>query len=265
VDYRLTTVATGVVTSLGRVDRMTSWRAGVVYKPRPFGSLYAGYGTSFNPSADAGATGTALSSSDTAATSVNLAPERSQNIEVGTKWDAFDERLALTAAVFRTEKTNARTRNLTNDPFVLAGKQRVQGVEVGVSGRVGDRWSVFANYSQMDSEIVASKNAAEQGMDLALTPKRVASVWSSYRATRRLEVGGGAQLMDAVFRNTVNTLAVPGYWLVNGLASYELNSHLTLRLNANNLADTSYVDRVGGGHYIPGPRRSLQVTAQVKF
>ena len=62
--------------------------------------------------------------------------------------------------------------------------------------------------------------------------------------------------MDSVFRNTLNTLEVPSYWLINATAAYEVNTHLTLRLNGNNLADEDYVDRVGGGHYIPGAGRS---------
>ncbi len=36
------------------------------------------------------------------------------------------------------------------------------------------------------------------------------------------------------------------------MASYEVNTHLTLRFNGSNLADEEYVDRIGGGHYIPG-------------
>ena len=125
VDYQLTTLATGAVTNLSRVDSVVSWRAGAVYKPTPESSLYAGYGTSFNPSSDAGTVGTALSANPTAVNNVNLEPERSRNAEVGAKW-AADQRLALTAAVFRTEKTNARTRNLTSDPYVLAGRQVVR-------------------------------------------------------------------------------------------------------------------------------------------
>jgi catecholate siderophore receptor len=71
--------------------------------------------------------------------------------------------------------------------------------------------------------------------------------------------------MDSVYRNAINTLAVPSYTLVNGLVSYEVNRHLTLRLNATNLADVDYVDRVGGGHYIPGAGRSVVVSSAIKF
>jgi catecholate siderophore receptor len=44
-----------------------------------------------------------------------------------------------------------------------------------------------------------------------------------------------------------------------------VNEHLTLRFNAQNLADVQYVDRVGGGHYIPGPRRQGLLSADFRF
>jgi catecholate siderophore receptor len=71
--------------------------------------------------------------------------------------------------------------------------------------------------------------------------------------------------MDSVYRNALNTLEVPNYTLVNSLVSYEVNRHLTLRLNATNLADADYVDRVGGGHYIPGQGRQVIVSSSLKF
>lgn len=265
VDYELTTLATGELTNLARTDTETSWRAGVVYKPNAGASIYAGYGTSFNPASDAGNAGSALSAADTAVNNVNLEPERSRNFEVGTKWAAFEQRLAVTGAVFRTEKTNARTRNLNNEPYVLAGRQRVQGVELGVSGQIASGWTSFASFAVLDSEIIDSANPTEQGRDLALTPQKTASVWTSWQVRPRISVGGGAQFMDAIFRNTTTDLKVPSYWLVNAMASYEINSHLSLRFNATNLTDETYVDRVGGGHYVPGPRRAVQLTTSVGF
>ena len=265
VDFRQTTRATGDVTELGRTDSMVSWRGGIVYKPRANGSIYAGYGTSFNPASDAGNVGTALSGSDTAVNSVNLEPEKTRNVEVGTKWAVFGDRLALSGAFFNTEKTNARTRNLASEAFVLAGRQRVQGVEIGASGRLAGSWIAFASYAFLDSEIVESANPVEGGRDLALTPEITGSLWVSGNILPRLNVGGGVQYMDAVFRNTTTDLRVPSYWLTNATVAYEVNSHLTLRVNATNLGDTQYVDRVGGGHYVPGPRRAVQITTTFGF
>ena len=237
---------------------MVSGRAGAVYKPRTNGSVYLGYASAFNPSAE----GLALTTS-----TVNLEPEKTRNYEVGTKWDLSRERLAVNAALFRTEKTNARTPGVNpgDPPTVLAGEQVVQGVEMGVSGTLRQGWTGFASYSYMHSDITASNTAAEIDANLALTPKSTFSLWSTYEVWSNFTLGGGSQYMDAVFRNATNTTNVPSYWIFNAVGSYAVNQHLTLRLNANNLADRRYVDRISGGHYIPGPGRSVLLSTNVKF
>jgi catecholate siderophore receptor len=265
VDYELTNVSTGVRTRLGRDDRMLSWNSGVVFKPRTDTSVYASYATSFNPTVDAGAGGAALSESPTSANNVNLAPEKSRNMEVGAKWEAAGGRAIATAALFRTEKTNARTRGLTTEPFVLDGEQRVEGVELGLTGNITDRWAVLASYAHLDSEFVASANPLEQGAALAFVPENSFNVWTEARLPRGFSLGAGAQYMDSVFRNATNTAEVPEYWLLSAMAAYDVTRTLTLRLNVNNLADEAYVDRVGGGHYVPGPGRSVTLNAEIDF
>ena len=265
VDYQLTNVATGVETLLGREDRMLSWNSGVVFKPRTNASLYASYATSFNPTVEAGAGGASLSDTPTAVNNVNLAPEESRNLEVGGKWEAAGGRLIASAALFRTEKTNARTRGATTEPFVLDGEQRVDGLELSVTGNLTSQWSVLAGYAHLDSEFTASKNPLEQGAALAFVPENSLNVWTEGRLPRGVSIGAGAQFMDAVFRNATNTAEVPSYWLMNAMAAYEVTRSLTLRLNANNLTGEMYVDRVGGGHYIPGPGRALVLSAEVGF
>jgi catecholate siderophore receptor len=115
----------------------------------------------------------------------------------------------------------------------------------------------------MRSTIEASNTPTELENNLALVPENSISIWTTIELPRRVSLGGGAQFMDSVFRNTTNTAVVPSYWLLNAVASYDVNTHLTLRLNGTNLADKRYVDRIGGGHYIPGPGRQVMVTATV--
>lgn len=257
VDYAAV-AADGTPTPYRRTDDKVSWKAGLVYKPVESGSIYAGYGTSFNPSAE----GLAL----TAATAL-LEPETSRTVELGTKWDLADRGLSLSAALFRTEKTNARTAGINpGDPAtVLEGEQRVEGVELGVSGRITPRWNAFGGYAYMTSDIRRSNTTGEAGNDLTLTPEHSFTLWTSYDLSRSLTVGGGAQYMDAVYRNATNTAEVPSYWLFQAMASYQVNESLSLRLNVTNLADRDYVDRVGGGHFIPGPGRQAILTASFQF
>jgi catecholate siderophore receptor len=257
VDYTSVAVG-GAVTPFERTDEMVSWRGGVVYKPRANGSIYGGYSTAFNPSAE----GLSLS-----AATANLEPEQTRSLEAGTKWDVLNERLQLTAAVFRTEKTNARTPgvNAGDPPTVLEGEQRVSGVELGASGRINRQWTLLGGYSFMASDIEASNTPTEVDNALALVPEHTFNLWTAYEFPWKLTVGGGVQYMDSVFRNAANSANVPSYWLLNTLVSYEVNQHLTLRFNGTNLANEEYVDRIGGGHYIPGPKRAVVVSSAIKF
>ena len=116
----------------------------------------------------------------------------------------------------------------------------------------------------MSSTIEESNTPAEINQNLALTPENTLSLWSTFDLPGGVGLGGGAQFMDSVFRNATNTAQVPSYWLINATASYAVNSHLTLRFNSTNLANEQYVDRIGGGHYIPGPGRQMLVTATIK-
>ena len=265
IDYQLLDLTTGALTSLTNDDDEVSWQAGVVYKPQPSMSLYAAVGTSFEPAFDAAATGVALSELPTQATNPNLDPEESRNYEVGAKWQTDDARLGLTAAVFRTEKFNARTRTTTDDAFTLDGEQEVTGVELSMSGDITERWSAFAGYVYMDSEFEESANPVEQGHALVFTPENSFNFWTTYTLPMGLELGVGGQFMDSVFRNTTSTTEVPSYWLFDAMATYPINDRITLQFNASNLADEEYVDRVGGGHFVPGPGRRLSLTARFGF
>ncbi|MFA6961216.1 MAG: TonB-dependent siderophore receptor [Opitutaceae bacterium] len=256
VDYYNRTAA-NVVTALARTDEMLSWKTGLVFKPRPNGTIYLGYGTSFNPSAEGLSLGTSTAL---------LEPEESTNIEIGTKWEFFRNRLALNAALFRTDKSNARSTDPLTSVVSLAGDQRVQGFELGASGMITENWGIFAGYAYMESEVLDSANATEIGSALARVPQNSFNLWTTYRLPFGLTLGAGTQYMDEVDRSTTTLNQVaPSYWLYNAMASYEVNKNLTLRLNVNNLTDEQYVDRVGGGHYIPGPSRSFILTAIFAF
>jgi catecholate siderophore receptor len=268
VDYYTRTAATAVPpsveTELSRTDKMLSWKAGAVFKPRPNGSIFVGYGNSFNPSAE----GLALSDgTGRTPANINTAPEESRSMEIGTKWDFYNNRLSLSAALFRTDKVNARVADPTTPTVsVLDGEQRVQGIELGASGFITREWNVFAGYVYMDSEIRESSNPLEEGSRIARTPQHSFNVWTTYTLPFGLTLGGGAQYMGEVNRSTTPPITtVDSYLIYSAVASYEVNKNLTLRLNVNNITDEEYVDRVGGGHYIPGATRSFILTAIYAF
>jgi catecholate siderophore receptor len=242
---------------VARIDRMLSWRASAVYKPREHGSVYAAYGTSLNPSLE----GLSYNTANTA-----IEPEKTYTLEFGTKWDLLNERLSLSSAGFRVEKTNARTPGLTPDdpPQVLQGEQRVYGAELSITGSITRDWKVLAAYTYLASKILKSNTPAEVGGQLVNTPKNSASLWTTYRIGK-LNLGGGARYVDERYGNTINTRLVGEYWLIDLMASYRVTEQIDLRFNLFNLTDEFYFDRLGGGHVIPGPARSANASIGFRF
>lgn len=249
----------GGTAGFSNTDDLFSYKAGIVYKPVEFGSVYFGYGTAFNPSIDTN-TGLGLT-----AAQAQVDPEETRSYELGTKWDLLEGRLALTAALFRTEKTNARTTDITG-ATVLAGNQVVDGVEFGVAGNLTEDWQIFAGYAYMQSEIEESGNAAELGQSLGNTPDHSFNIWTTYNLPFRVQVGFGAQYVgDRQNGNTSTSRTAPGYWTCDAMLNYQVNDKFNVRLNVYNIADERYIDRVGGGHFVPGAGRSAAITASYKF
>lgn len=255
-----------------RIDRVFSYRVALAYKPVPIGTFYVAYGTSFNPSAEGAVSLTPL----TAATAL-LEPEENRTFEIGTKWDVLSERLALTAAIFRTDKTNARTPGLTpNDPpTVLDGQQRVQGFEIAAAGNLTERWRIFGGYTYLESEILATNALTidpltgllvpQVGNRLPQTPENSFSLWTAYVLPWEIEIGAGANYVGARFSSVDNLREAPGYWLFDALVSKQFTKNIKAQINVYNIADERYIDRVGGGHFIPGAGRTVAVTVGVAF
>lgn len=254
----------GVKTNeLSRIDREWSYRGGLIYKPRPNGSIYFGYGTSFSPAAE----GLSLSAAPTAANNLDTDPEEVRSFELGTKWDLFNNRANVSLAIYRSDKFNARTEDATDptDVVILNGEQRVQGIELGIAGNITEAWQVSGGYAFQDSEILKSETDSEEGNELANVPKHTLSLWTTYRLPWNLEIGGGARYTGSRFSANNNLRKAPGYWLGDAMLAYHATKNLTLRLNVYNLTDEEYIDRVGGGHIVPGPARSGVLTANFTF
>jgi catecholate siderophore receptor len=254
------------LTPIARVDQMVSYRLGAVYKPVPIGSFYVSYGTALNPS---------LEGLSYSVASAAVDPEKTYTLEAGTKWDLFKNRLLLSGAVFRVNKTNARTPGLPGEePIVLSGKQRVDGIELSATGNVTRNWSILASYTLLDSEIVSSNTAptivngvsfSEIGKRLINTPKNSVNFWTTYQLPFRLTLGGGARFVDRRYGNAINTRFVDSYWSFDATASYQLNKYVDFRLNGYNLTDKFYFDRITGGQVVPGAARSVLFTTNFHF
>ena len=264
--FRSQDAAGATTADLQAADGIVSGKVGVLYRINAAGNAYASYGTSATPPGNANFT---LSAQLNNQNNPNVEPQESTNVEIGSKWDFGNGRLSLNGAAFRTDNTNVIfTVDATAVPPIYNQDdgQLVTGVTLGAMGRVTDRWEVLANIAFLDSK-QRSQNAANNGRQLTLTPKWSSSIWTTYRLPGDLSVGGGVRHTEKVFINAANTIKSPGYHLVDALAEYPVNSHLTLRLNVYNLTDRVYIRNVNnnGGRYNPGHPRSATLTSSIRF
>jgi catecholate siderophore receptor len=153
----------------------------------------------------------------------------------------------------------------TSGQTILAGKQRVQGGEVGVTGQVTPRWNVLANYSYLEGKYVASPNPDQVGVPFTNVPKHSVNTWATYRVLDGLTVGGGARYMDKRLLRLTDTsrVYVPSYHTYDAMAAYQLTPTVGVQLNLYNLSDKLYYD--SGRMWVPAAGRSVSVTTSMKF
>jgi len=241
---------------LSRLDRVWSYRTGLLWQPSGAQTYYVAYGTAFNPSAE-------LYSLDVRGS--NTPPEESRNMEAGAKWDLLENNLSLRTAIYRTEKTNERnTDPLVSDQFLLSGRRHTDGIELEGAGRITRSWEVYGGVGWMWAKIDESINPREVGKWPLYTPPYTANLWTTYRLPYGWRIGGGLYASGGRYGNNANTVYAPGYTRWDAMLAYE-QRHYAFRLNVFNLFDTVYYDTVYQGHVIPGSSRAIQATLELKY
>ncbi len=255
-----------------------NYQAGVVFKPTANGSIYLSYGTSSTPPGMDGGDG----SDGLSAAVADLKPQRTENFELGTKWDLFDKRLNLTAAAFHTVLDNARV-TVDNGTSQNAGKKVINGIEVGFTGQLTDAWSLYGGYTWLDSELKDNGyvcatpvgRACPSGIYMPSpyngnvfpnTAKHSANLWTTYSFPFGLTLGAGATYSDKQYGDVANTKWVPSYTRWDAMASYAIQDNISLQLNLQNLTDKTYFTKAYASHYASiAPGRSATLALNVKF
>jgi len=264
---------TGVLTptSLKLTDTLVTGKIGLTYKPTESGSLYAGYATGAQPP---GGANFALANGGTgnSANRVDFDPQETKTYEVGTKWELLNKQLTVTGALYRTDVLNGVVQDPTSLLYYQTGKQRVQGIELGLVGQITEHWGVSAGLTTMDTKIVSGPAITKDGtLVLSYTPKNAFTAWTTYEAGHGLTLGFGALHNGALHRGTDGAVGTPtlidGYTVFNAMASYKINRNITVQMNLNNLFDKDYIAAINksGYRYNPGVPRSGTVTATFEY
>jgi catecholate siderophore receptor len=264
--------ATGALSN-SRSDSLVSPRVGLLFQPSELVSYYASFGTSYNTSGDTYQFGNP--GANTARTA-NTDPEKSRNLEIGSKFELFERRALLGVAVFRSEKYNERNTDpdTAAQQELLSGKRHATGMEFNLAGRLTPQWEVFANHTWIPSAKIDRSNVAlaangggaqVQGDRPGLTPKHSGSVWSTYAVTSKLRVGAGLTYRSKQNPEGSRAVYASGFAVMDAMAEYAFDDKTTLKLNVSNLFDRTYADGLYRGFYTPGAPRAVQVSIKTRF
>lgn len=272
-------------------DDAIGGRAGIVYKPLPNGSIYLSYSQAAQPSAIGATTNNQIYG---AASTEDYKPAESRTWELGTKWELLDDRLGLTAALFRTELDDSwEYSEGESAPVRALPAKRVDGVELGLQGKLSDRWSAYAGFAAMKSRQTKGANKGEEAKNV---PDLTANLWTTYDLTDDLSLSYGADYVgrrrysDNKYVGGLNNNSsyangpsgvytiytrdhekAPSYWLHSLAARYRVDSQTTVNLNVSNLFNKFYYSRVGASldgfqlYGVPGAGRTLTASVDYSF
>lgn len=206
-----------------------------------------------------------------------LAPLTGGNYEAGLKGEFFDKRLYVSVNGYHMVQSNVAELDPNSDglPLPSGGQayRSVSGVktwggEFEVSGSITPGWNVTGGYTYSRSKSANGDRFSPE------TPLHLVKFNSTYRLGQFV-LGGGLSWQSRIYRfmpiptGNFTTAGLPitqtgavsqkGYALVDLLARFNLNDHLSAGLNLTNVLDKHYYRNVGffNGGYYGQPRRVL--------
>jgi catecholate siderophore receptor len=251
---------------INTTDNKVSPRAGLIYKPTERLSLYASYSQSFVPRA-----GDQLADLTTA--NANFSPEKFINHEIGVKYDVTPD-LALTAATYKLQRENMAVNdpNVNGQTIIIDG-QEIKGLELGVSGKVSTKWSLFGGYTLQDAKITddydRGNNRVSAGSDAAQTPRQTFSLWNRYQFS---EVWGAAlgvisrSEMYAAIPTATTSTVLSGYTRLDAAIYGQFTKNLRLQINLENLMNKEYaLSAHNNNNIVPGSPLAGRATLIYNF
>jgi catecholate siderophore receptor len=300
--YGTSGAATGVFGSQAAQFDMPNFNLGLTLKPLPITSVYVAYATSSDPvgsefdgtSAAYGGIAPNLNGNSNQI----FGPMKNTAIEVGNKWELFDRHLLVSGALFQTEVTNAResqnasaTAPVAGCPYSasLGGTQacvtagaayQIRGIDLEVSGKITDKWSVFGGLVLMKSEVTKSLvppadpalYTSNVGLPLANIANQSFSLLSKYQVNDMWEVGGQAVYRSAMYGGTLlaanQGTMLPSFWRFDTFAEAKLDAHWTAKLFVNNIFNKLYYTafyQSAAPFTLEAPGRTASVVISARF
>lgn len=230
---------------------------GLVFQLNEQMAFYGNYSRSFVPNASDANTGQAFD------------PEEGRSYELGVKLD-LPQGIGASLALFDIEKENVVVSN--NNVSEAAGKVGSRGLELDVSGRLGERWELLGSYAYTDTEIL--DDPANEGHEMVNAARNSGSLYLVHHLHLPQELGqwrlgGGARYVGERAGDNANTFWLDSYTVADAFVTWDnqlLGEKTRLQLNVRNLFDARYYPSSGGNLRVAvGEPRELRLSASVEF
>ncbi|WP_456802618.1 TonB-dependent siderophore receptor [Bradyrhizobium sp. USDA 4474] len=241
---------------------------GVIVKLSEELSYYVSYTQSLKP------TSTIAAFTNGFVVDSTIAPEEATQWETGLKFDV-NKRLSGSFAVYDIQKKNVLVLNDIGGGKSAArasGAAQSRGVELDVSGRLTEEWSMIGSYGYTDARLI--NDPLVGNAKLLNAAMNTASLYLVYdfgdRLPGRLRLGGGAHYVSDRPGDTANTFFLPAYTVADIFATYDTKVDkvpVAYQFNVKNLFDKVYYTSTTASalNVAMGEGRRISLSATVKF
>jgi catecholate siderophore receptor len=268
VDYtNLPTATSNTISKFNSTDNKVSPRAGLIFKPINNLSLYASYSQTYAPRAGDQIT-------DLSQANAGLSPEKFINHEIGAKFDVMPE-LSVTAAIYKLERQNVLIQSPESGINTLVDGQETHGLELGLTGKLTDKWSIFGGYAYQDGEITkqqglnSSNSRILKGAELGQTPSHTFSVWNRYDFNETWGAALGVISRSDMYATTPTasqSTVLPGYTRVDAAIYGNFSKNVRLQVNLENLTNKEYaLSAHNNNNIVPGAPLTGRATLIYNF
>jgi iron complex outermembrane receptor protein len=256
------------ITNTNLADDKVLPLGGVIFKLNDQLSYYVSYTQSLKPTSTIAAFTTGFVVDST------IAPEEGTQWETGLKFDV-NQRLSGTLAVYDIQKKNVLVLDDIGGGKSApraSGAARSRGVELDITGKLSDRWSMIGSYGYTDARLIDDPVAGNAR--LLNAAMNTASLYLVYdfgdTLPGRLRLGGGAHYVGDRPGDTANTFFLPAYTVADIFATYDTKVDrlpVTYQFNVKNLFDKVYYTSTTGSalNVAIGDGRRVSLSATVKF
>ena len=211
-----------------RKDEVFSPRLGFVYKPQNNTTYYASYSETFIPqSGDQYA--------DLKGDKRNMDPDVYESTEFGVKFD-LDNGISVTAAKFKLNEV--APNGPPNTINYAVEETAINGYELQAIGNISDNWFINAGAS-----FISDADSIKE------VPGRTLSLWNLFKVNKKLSLGLGIINKGSTVGKSPNVI-LPSYTRIDAAAYYEIDDHMRVQINLENVTDELYYPFAYGDHQV---------------